>query len=115
MRKTCKNRGLVLVLALNYGGRREIIDACRKLGRALMRGEVKLRDIDEERFSRFLYTPDIPDPDLLIRTSGEYRLSNFLLWQLSYSELYISDKLWPDFGEGDLIQAIEDYKRRERR
>ena len=114
-RRTRENRGLVLVLALNYGGRREIVDACRKLAQALMRGKIKLNEIDEEKFAKFLYTPDVSDPDLLIRTSGEYRLSNFLLWQVAYSELYISDKLWPDFGEDDLIRAIEDYKKRERR
>lgn len=115
IRMTSKNKGLVLVLALNYGGRREIVDACRKLGYAVKKGKIKPHDIDEKRFSEHLYTPSIPDPDLLIRTSGEYRLSNFLLWQASYSELYISGKLWPDFGEADLVSAVEDYRRRERR
>jgi len=113
--KTRNNRGLVLNLALNYGGRTEILDAVRAIGKAALAGMIDINSIDEEVFSGFLYTADLPDPDLLIRTSGERRISNFLLWQTSYTELHIIDTLWPDFGRRELYEAILDYQRRERR
>ncbi|RME23821.1 MAG: isoprenyl transferase [Candidatus Zixiibacteriota bacterium] len=113
--RTRNNKGLVLNLALNYGGRTEILDAVRAIGNAVKAGLLEISDINEELFSSFLYTSDIPDPDLLIRTSGEHRISNFLLWQTSYTELYIIDTLWPDFGEKELFEAVLDYQRRERR
>jgi len=113
--KTRDNKGLVLNLALNYGGRTEILDAVKAIVEASKGGMVDISDIDEELFSGFLYTADIPDPDLLIRTSGEQRISNFLLWQTSYTELYIIDTLWPDFGRKELYEAIFDYQQRERR
>jgi len=103
---------LTIVLALNYGGRAEIVDAVRRI----LKERVYERDgLDEEKFSYYLYTADIPDPDLLIRTSGELRVSNFLLWQIAYSEIWISKELWPDFRKKHLLQAIIDYQRRERR
>jgi undecaprenyl diphosphate synthase len=104
-----------LNLALNYGARTEIVDAVRAIAKDCIFGKVKPDEIDEKAFSGYLYTKDLPDPDLLIRTSGEMRLSNFLLWQISYSELYISEKLWPDFKGKDFIKAIEEYKMRQRR
>ncbi|MEW5797205.1 MAG: isoprenyl transferase [Candidatus Zixiibacteriota bacterium] len=113
--KTRRNTGLVLNLALNYGGRTEILDAVKAIVEAARGGMIDVADIDEELFSGFLYTADIPDPDLLIRTSGERRISNFLLWQTSYTELYIIDTLWPDFGRKELYDAIIDYQHRERR
>jgi len=113
--KTRDNKGLVLNLALNYGGRTEILDAVKAIVEASKGGLVDIPDIDEDLFSGFLYTADIPDPDLLIRTSGEQRISNFLLWQTSYTELYIIDTLWPDFGRKELYEAILDYQQRERR
>ncbi len=113
--KTRDNKGLVLNLALNYGGRKEILDAVKGIANATKAGLMDISDINEELFSDFLYTADIPDPDLLIRTSGEMRISNFLLWQTSYTELYIIDTLWPDFGRRELFEAVADYQRRERR
>jgi len=107
--------GLKLILALSYGGRREIVEAVRKIGQEIKAGVLQTEDINEALFSRYLYTADIPDPDLLIRTSGELRVSNFLLWQMAYTEIYITDVLWPDFRRVDLYQAIESYQRRERR
>lgn len=112
---TQSNSGLKLTLALSYGGRREIIDAVKKLCLAVQEGHFSMNQIDEESFRQFLYAPDLPDPDLLIRTSGEMRLSNFLLWQSAYTELYVTDTLWPDFRRPDLVKAIEAYQRRERR
>ncbi len=112
---TAENRGGTLVLALNYGGRAELVDAARKLGRAVAAGKVNPETLDEQKFRDFLYDPEIPDPDLLIRTSGELRLSNFLLWQLAYSELYVTPVLWPDFGRNELAEAIAAYGRRDRR
>ena len=106
---------MTLTLALSYGGRQEIVDACRRLAEQVQAGKLKPQDINENVFARLLYTADLPDPDLLIRTSGEQRLSNFLLWQCSYTELYITPKLWPDFTKADLVEALAEYQRRERR
>jgi undecaprenyl diphosphate synthase len=111
--ETRANSGLRLTLALNYGARTELIDAVRSLAEHLQRnGSVS---IDETTLSEHLYTRDLPDPDLLIRTSGEMRLSNFLLWQAAYSEIWVTDTLWPDFTQHDLFQAILDFQKRERR
>ncbi len=115
VRRTRDNKGLVLVLALNYGGRSEILDAVKAIGNSVRGGLIDVADIDEELFSEFLYTAAIPDPDLLIRTSGEMRISNFLLWQTSYTELHIIDTLWPDFGRQELFEAVLEYQGRERR
>ena len=109
---TEKNTRMTLVLALNYGGRAEILEA---VGRLLRSRTVRPQDLDEERFSGFLYTGGIPDPDLLIRTSGEMRVSNFLLWQIAYTELWITPVLWPDFQRKDLFEAVIDYQKRDRR
>ena len=114
--RTRSNTGLKLTLALNYGGRAELIDAVRSLATDLKGNEgLDPESITEESFSRHLYTRDLPDPDLLIRTSGEMRLSNFLLWQVAYSEIWVTDILWPDFTERELLQAVIDFQRRERR
>jgi undecaprenyl diphosphate synthase len=110
-----KNTGLTLTLALSYGGRAEIVDAARAIAAAAETGEIAPAAIDEMSFRRFLYAPDLPDPDLLIRTSGELRISNFLLWQLAYTEIYVTDVLWPDFRKRDLLQAIALFQTRERR
>ena len=115
VKKTANNRGLVLNLALNYGGRTEILDAVKAISNAVKAGMIDPLRIDEDLFSSFLYTANIPDPDLLIRTSGEMRISNFLLWQTSYTELYVIDTLWPDFGRKELFKAILDFQQRERR
>jgi undecaprenyl diphosphate synthase len=109
------NTGLTLVLALSYGGRTEILDAVRDIARDIDEGRLSRDDIDDDVFRRFLYTGDMPDPDLLIRTSGEMRISNFLLWQIAYSELWITQTLWPDFRRIHLYKAIIDYQERERR
>ena len=113
--KTASNTGLTLILALSYGGRLEIIDGIKSLLRAVELGHIDKGMIDVEMFSKHLYTRYYPDPDLLIRTSGEMRLSNFLLWQLSYTEIYVTPKLWPDFNKADLLAAVEEYGRRQRR
>ena len=110
-RRTAGNQGMLFNLALNYGGRAEIIDAVR---RAIADG-VQAHDLDEQRFESFLYTAGQPDPDLLIRTSGEMRVSNYLLWQIAYSEIYVTDTLWPDFRRRHLIEAVLAYQKRERR
>ena len=112
---TRQNRGLVLNLALNYGGRSEIVDAVRKIVVRAKEDHFDPNQIDEGFFSSYLYTHSLPDPDLLIRTSGEMRVSNFLLWQISYSEIYVTKKFWPDFSKKDLEEAILDFQRRERR
>ncbi len=104
-------KGLTLVLALSYGGRDEILEATRKI----LRENPLPEEVDESYFKRFLYDPELPDPDLLIRTSGENRISNFLLWQIAYTEIYITDVMWPDFGPENLRRAIEDYAGRKRR
>ena len=115
MEETSENRGMVLTLALGYGGRDEIIQAVRNIVRDSGSTDISAERITKEFFSQRLYTAGMPDPDLLIRTSGEYRLSNFLLWQMAYTELYFTDVLWPDFSKDDLIEAIVDYQGRERR
>jgi undecaprenyl diphosphate synthase len=110
--KTAANRGLRLNLALNYGGRAELVDAVRSLVNDARRGPVI---VDEAAISARLYTAGLPDPDLLIRTSGEMRVSNFLLWQIAYAELYVTGTLWPDFTRAELLRAILDYQKRDRR
>jgi len=112
---TRDNTGLGLMMAFNYGGRDELIDACRALARRVQAGELRPEDIGETEIQRALYTADVPDPDLLIRTSGEMRVSNFLLWQIAYTELWITPTLWPDFGAADLYGAIAEFQRRTRR
>lgn len=109
------NTGLTLVLALNYGGRADIVHAAQEFARQATHNPSLIDTLDEKTFSRYLYTDDIPDPELIIRTSGECRISNFLLWQAAYSELYITDVLWPDFDKDALLQAIEEYNKRDRR
>lgn len=104
-----------LILALSYGGRTEIVDAARALAAKVKNGEMEPDQIDEKAIAEHLYLPDVPDPDLMIRTSGEVRLSNFLLWELSYAELYFTDTLWPDFREDNFAKALTEYARRQRR
>lgn len=115
MEKTKNNKRMVLNLALSYSGRWEIIEAVKEIARDVKKGKVKIEEIDDKLFSNYLKTAGIPDPDLLIRTSGELRISNFLLWQIAYTELYITNCLWPDFRRKHLYEAIRDYQRRERR
>lgn len=112
---TAGNTGLTLCMAFNYGGRDELVDACRALACQVQAGEIRPEEIDEARVEQALYTQGVPDPDLLIRTSGEMRVSNFLLWQIAYTELVVTPTLWPDFGPRDLHLAIAEYQRRERR
>ena len=109
--KTTGNAGMLFNIALNYGGRAEIVEAAR----ALIAAGVQPDDVDEQRFADFLYTAGQPDPDLLIRTSGEIRISNFLLWQIAYAEIWVTDTLWPDFRKRDLFEAILAYQKRDRR
>ncbi|HEY1582610.1 MAG TPA: isoprenyl transferase [Chthoniobacterales bacterium] len=113
--QTAQNNGLTLILALSYGGRLEIIDGIKSLLHEIKAGHIDPAMIDPAMFSKHLYTRYYPDPDLLIRTSGEMRISNFLLWQLSYTEMYVTPKLWPDFGKEDLFEAVDDFGRRQRR
>jgi undecaprenyl diphosphate synthase len=114
-RALASNDGLLLILALSYGGRPEIVDAARALARDVQAGRLDPEAIDEETFAGHLYTKDLPDPDLLIRTSGEMRISNFLLWQIAYSEIWVTETAWPDFRREHLYTAILDYQRRDRR
>ena len=107
--------GMILNLALSYGGRSEILHAVHGIISDLQKGKIRLEEINLQRFSQYLWTWGIPDPDLLIRTSGEFRISNFLLWQIAYTELYITETLWPDFDRKELLKAIADYQSRERR
>lgn len=113
--ETAQNDKMTLCLAISYGSRQEIVNAARKIAELAKRGDIQPEDIDAKMFSGMLYTQDIPDPDLLIRTSGEQRLSNYLLWQLAYAEFFFSDVLWPDFDEKTLTDIIADFKSRERR
>lgn len=112
---TENNKKVILNIAFNYGSRQEIINAVKKIFISLNQGSIKAEEINEKTFTAFLYTKDLPDPDLLIRTSGEYRLSNFLLWQTAYSEFYFTKTLWPDFRENDFFKAILEYQKRSRR
>ncbi len=113
--RTEKNREMTLVFALSYGGRAEIVDAARKLARDVERGKLDPNQLDEKTFASYLYDPELPDPDLLIRSGAESRVSNFLLWQIAYAELYSTQVMWPDFRKNDLVEALLDYQRRERR
>ncbi|MBL7170690.1 MAG: isoprenyl transferase [Candidatus Omnitrophica bacterium] len=107
--------GLTLILALNYGGRQDIVQACQRITKDIQRLEITPSEIDEKAFASYLYTKDLPDPDLLIRTSNEYRISNFLLWQLSYAEIWITPVLWPDFSKSVFLEALISYQNRKRR
>ena len=113
--KTAGNSGLTLVVALNYGARGEMAQAARSIARDAAAGRLDPEAVDESVFASRLYTADIPDPDLLVRTSGELRVSNFLLWQIAYSELWVTSVLWPDFGRADLLRAVVEYQKRDRR
>lgn len=113
--KTIGNTGMVLNLALSYGGRTEIVEAAKRIALEVMQDKISVADITEEVFAKHLYTAGNPDPDLLIRTSGEFRISNFLLWQMAYTEIYVTDVLWPDFTKQHLVEALMDFQNRERR
>ena len=115
IKKTSSNKKINVILALNYGGRQEILDGVKKIAGDVASGKLTVSDIDEEAFSNSLYTANFPDPELMVRTSGEFRLSNFLLWQLSYAEFYVTDTYWPDFGKEEFIKALESFKGRKRR
>lgn len=115
MEVTKRNQRMTLSLALSYSSRVEMVQCMKKIGQKLIEGDINISDIDETLIENNLFTFGMPDPDLLIRTGGEQRVSNYLLWQIAYCELYFSDKLWPDFDKDDLIQALQDYNKRERR
>ena len=115
MKITSGNTGMILALALNYGGRAELVDAAKTIAQQYKKGKLRLKDIDEECISRHLYTAGLAEPDLLIRTANEMRISNFLLWQISYSEFYVTKTFWPDFKQKDLEKAILAYAKRSRR
>jgi len=115
MTETQHNHGIQFTVATNYGGRQEILQACRAIATQVQQGHIQPDEIDEAMFSRHLYTANVCDPDLLIRTSGEMRLSNFLLWQMAYAELYITEAFWPDFDRKEFHQALSAYQRRDRR
>ncbi len=115
MEESKNNTGMILCLALNYGGRTEIVDAANGLARDVKKGVVKLKDIDNDVFKSYMYTSDMTDPDLLIRTGGEMRVSNFLLWEVSYAELWFTSVYWPEFRKKHLEEALGDYAKRERR
>jgi undecaprenyl diphosphate synthase len=112
---TAKNRRMTLTFAFNYGGRAELVDAVRGIAEEAQRGKLRPGSIDERTIARHLYAPDMPDPDLLVRTSGEFRISNYLLWELAYAELVFTDVLWPDFRREDLFAAIREFQGRTRR
>lgn len=114
-RETANNQSVTLCVALSYGGRQEIVAAAKRLAEKVQKGEIETSDIDCNMFEQYLYTAGMPNPDLMIRTGGELRVSNYLPWQLSYSEFYFSDTLWPEFKKEELIQIIEEYSKRERR
>lgn len=113
--ETKNNRSMLVQIALNYGGRYEIVNAAKQAAQMALSGKIAVKDIDEELLSSLMYNPQVPDPDLIIRPSGEYRMSNFLLWQSAYSELWFSNVLWPDFKKKDLINSILEYQNRQRR
>ncbi|MEI6092620.1 MAG: polyprenyl diphosphate synthase, partial [bacterium] len=113
--KSSTNTGMILNLAVSYGGRQEITDAVKTISRQVLDGKLNPDEITEETINKKLWTADLPDPDLLIRTSGEFRISNFMIWQIAYSEIYITDVLWPDFDEKELILALESFSKRKRR
>lgn len=113
--KSRKNTGMILCLALNYGGRAEIVDAAQAIARDVKNGKMNIEEIDEETFKHYLYMKNMPDPDLLIRTGGDMRVSNFLLWEISYAELWVTPVCWPEFRKEHLEVALNDYRRRERR
>ncbi|MBN1227451.1 MAG: isoprenyl transferase [Deltaproteobacteria bacterium] len=113
--KTAHNNEMTLTLALSYGGRQEIIWAIKNMLKDVEKGSLNIKQITDERFGKYLFTADAPDPDLLIRTSGEFRISNFLLWQIAYTEIYITPALWPDFSKERYLEALLDYQKRERR
>ena len=115
MDQTASNKDMVLTLALSYGGRQEILDATRKIGAEIEKGKISADEISEQLISNSLYSREMPDPELLIRTSGEYRVSNFLLWQIAYAEIYITPTLWPDFSKDEYLEAIQNLQKRERR
>ncbi|MBL7210856.1 MAG: isoprenyl transferase [Desulfobacteraceae bacterium] len=115
MDQTASNKDMVLTLALSYGGRQEILDATRKIGAEIEKGNISADEISEQLISNSLYSEEMPDPELLIRTSGEYRVSNFLLWQIAYTEIYITPTLWPDFSKDEYLEAIQDFQKRKRR
>jgi undecaprenyl diphosphate synthase len=110
-----ENTGMHLALAINYGGRTELVDAVRRIGDRIQSASLDWSDVDEDVIGEHLYTAGMPDPDLVIRTAGEMRISNFLLWQVSYSEIWVTEKCWPEFDEAELQRALADFARRERR
>ncbi len=113
--KTADNTGLTLQLAVNYGGRQEIVDAARAMAQRVAAGDLKLDEVNEEAFAGHLYRPEAPDPDLLVRTGGDMRISNYLLWEVAYAEIWVTPTLWPDFRKAELYRAIVDYQGRQRR
>ncbi|MBE9101943.1 isoprenyl transferase [Vacuolonema iberomarrocanum] len=115
MQETANNQGIEFTVATNYGGRQEIMQACRAIAMQIQQGHIQPEDIDEALFEQHLYTRGIADPDLLIRTSGEMRISNFLLWQVAYAEIYVTETFWPDFDRAEFHQALSNYQQRDRR
>lgn len=109
------NKNLILNVAFSYGARQELVEATKKIAIAIENKSININDINENLLKNFLYKPEIPDPDLLIRTGGDFRVSNFLLWQIAYTELYFCNKMWPEFGKQDLLKAINNFNQRERR